>query len=148
MFRKFFMFAFAIIFTCGLSCMKSVEATTAASFSDRGAYCTAILDDILMRQRGRKYASVKLFVKNAQNIQFGATVDITMLDQHGNHIWSGTKNAGLWGVKLQLGNDHSVYKIYVRVHEYPGGNADPRNIDNGGRCKTWEIAYADKCRIY
>lgn len=57
---------------------------------------------------------------NPEGKEGNCTLHVTMKDENDNFIWEGDVNTGSGarrGIKLKLGPDHRVYKIYLR-HEY------------------------------
>lgn len=137
-------FALAFIFTLifSASALKCAEATTRAAFSNTNAFCEVRISDALMNKRGYHYATVKLITRGSLNVKTNGKVQITMTDENGNHIWSGVKNGG---VTLKLGNDHRVYRIYVRT--YSDGSSINGIGGNATKCQTWEFTNAKDCEI-
>ena len=118
-----------------------VEAQTSGSFGNgtEGQFCTATIDQSLMNQRSRKYAYVKLNIyKIDGKLNNWRNVEITMRDENNNVIWQGIHSGG----KLKLGNDHRVYRIYVRDHKASKTFA-PGNVD----CQRWSIEVISGCSI-
>ncbi len=136
--------ALAFIFTLIFSTTATnyTEAATSASFSNSNAYCTVYISDALMKKQGYHCATVKLVTRKIGGIPTNGKVQITMTDENGNHIWSGSKNGG---VTLKLGNDHRVYRIYVRAYDY--GNDIVNDLGNGAKLNTWEFVNAKNCSI-
>lgn len=132
-------FVFALIFA---ATSNYVEATTKANFNNTNAFCTVRISDALMNKRGYHYATVKLVTRSFPGVPTNGKVQITMTDENGNHIWSGIKTGG---VTLRLGNDHSVYRIYVREYDY--GKETAKSLGNGSKCYTWEFTNAKNCSV-
>ena len=67
---------------------------------------------------------------------------VTMRDNKGKWLWEGDVTTGSKGVKLKLGKDHSVYKIYLK---------HIRNVhclDVGHNCPTyWGIECKTNCSV-
>ena len=132
-------FIFTLIFAVN---SNYAEATTKANFSNTNAFCTVRISDALMNKRGYHCATVKLVTRSFPGVPTNGKVEIIMRDENGNHIWSGTKNGG---VTLKLGNDHRVYRIYVRAYDY--GNDTVNSLGSGSKCHTWEFTNAKNCSI-
>ena len=118
------------------------EADTKGSFGNEGQFCTATINQDLWDQRNKKY---KCAYVNLNIYQMGGKVnnwrkiEITMRDENNNIIWQGIHIGG----KLKLGNDHRVYKIYVRDHKRPS-NFAPGSVD----CQNWEITAISGCSVH
>ena len=138
-------FIFTLIFSASLN---SAEAVTKASFDDTNGFCTVSISDALINKRGYQYATVKLKTYDVLGWSSNGKMDIIMTDENGNHIWSGVKTSG---VTLKLGDDHRVYRIYVRAHMDGGDNPNTfqkaNNWTNKGGLVTWEFTNAKNCRI-
>ena len=157
MLKKFssilFVVTFIINFFFNSLIENFAEAATRASFSDTNAYCNVKINDSLISKKGRQYATVKLKVFSILNgggigLSNHAKVQIRMTDEYGNHIWSGIKSGG---TTLKLGDDHRVYRIYVKPYYEGGNNPDiiqqGINFNNAGKCVTWEFTNAKGCSI-
>lgn len=148
MLKKFFALAFAAIVAVSFSCTEPAEAVRQSSFDYPNNFCTVTISDQLLNKSGKQYAKVTLLVKDVVGHKNNGKVDIIMTDERGGHIWSGVKTGG---VTLNLGDDHRIYRIYVRKH-YDGGNnpnffQKERNFINRGKCVTWEFVNEKNCRI-
>lgn len=132
-FLKICFYAFVMmIFAMSLS--KNVEARV--NFPS-GKYYEVRINSDLLSQRGRRYiqAKVKLNIYTIDNkINNLRGVYITMRDQYNNVIWEGKHLGGT----LRLGNDHDVYRIYVRDPKY---RQHPPLSD----CWSWEILPLSGC---
>ena len=132
---------------------SSVEARTSASGSfgngNEGQYCEVIIDSDLMRYQNRKYKCAYVQLNIYGQVNFGKNygtpklnkskaVEITMKDEYNNVIWKGTKKSG----QLKLGNDHGVYKIFLRDPKH-SKSWGPANLD----CQSWEIKVISGCDI-
>ena len=128
-----------------------VQAATSAKFSSSGSYCEVRINQSLINKKGRQYATVKLKTYDLSGWSSGAKVVVTLKDARGNTIWSGVKKATC---TLQLGDDHSVYRIYVKPYqEAVTGNIFQQsfiagnNFTNLGKCVTWKISNNKNCTI-
>lgn len=129
-----------------------VAAATKAEFGSNKC-CVVNINESLINKKGKQYATVKLNTHSLHSSKNSkGTVIVRMYDQYGNHIWSGQKKGG---DTLKLGDDHSVYKIYVSAYNKPveqsiwsqtfaGGD----NFVNQGKCVTWSITQNKNCSIY
>lgn len=122
---------------------------SAATSGETGSssYCTVRINQSLINKRGRQYATVK--IKTCDMLGWyntGAKVRITLTDGNGNYICSWI---GKGGNTLKLGNDHSVYRIYVDCCDNPGNNFISRgnNFTNLGASCKWSISNAKNCTI-
>ena len=126
-------------------------AATSSQFGS-GNYCEVTISRNLLNKRGKQYAKVKLNTYNSDNATGRNTsgqVTVTMRDQYGNYIWSGVKKGG---DTLKLGDDHSVYRIYVAPYDKPtsgwfGWKAAGDNFINRGKCVSWKFTNAKDCSI-
>lgn len=148
MLKKFFAFTFAAMVAVTFFCAAPAEAVRQSSFDYPNNFCTVTISDQLLNKRGKQYAKVTLLVKDIGGRKNNGKVDIIMTDEHGRPIWSGVKNGG---VTLNLGDDHRIYRIYVRKH-YDGGDnpnfiQQGNNFTNRGKCVTWEFVNEKNCRI-
>ena len=75
-----------------------------------------------------------------------AKVRITLRDGNGKYICSWI---GKGGDTLKLGDDHSVYRIYVSYYDNPGNNfiSQGNNFTNLGASYKWKISNAKNCSI-
>lgn len=142
--------AMILVFTIIFSSIP-VQAATSARFSSSGSYCEVRINQSLLNKNGRQYATVKLNTYNQIGWNSSAKVVVTLKDSRGNTIWSGVKTASC---TLQLGDDHSVYRIYVKPYQQPvTGNILKRsiiaanNFENQGKCVTWKISNNKNCTI-
>ena len=126
-------------------------AVTKSRFNS-GDYCTVRIDQKLLNKRGKQYAKVKLQTYNSENATSWKTsgkVVVTMRDENGDYIWSGVKTGG---DTLKLGDDHSIYRIYVSVYDEPvegffGFIARGNNFKNRGKCVSWRFLNEKNCSI-
>jgi len=79
----------------------------------------------------------------------GAKVKITLTDGNGNYITSWVAKGG---DTLKLGDDHSVYRIYVdyyhdaNISKYDWVSG-AKDFENTGNAYTWKISNAKDCSI-
>ena len=134
--RKIFNFcviAFVLVIVT-TSFSNKVEARVMFS---SGQYYEVRLNSDLLSQRGRCYvqAKVKLNIYKADGkLNNWRGVRVTMRDQYNNVIWEGNHSGG----NLNLGNDHDIYRIYVRDPKY---RQHPPLAD----CWQWEIVPVSGC---
>lgn len=134
--EKFFKICFyafvMMIFAMSLS--KNVEARV--NFPS-GQYYEVRINSDLLSKRNQRYiqAKVKLNIYKVDGkINNWRGVYVTMRDQYNNVIWEGKHSGGTLG----LGNDHDVYRIYVRDPKY---RQHPPLAD----CWQWEILPVSGC---
>lgn len=83
------------------------------------AYCTAKINQSLINKRGKQYATVKIKTYDLAGRYNRAKVRITPKDGNGNYIGSWI---GRGGDTLKLGDDHSVYCVYVSYYDNLGND--------------------------
>ncbi len=148
--KKLFALLMAVMLFSSVFALPAM-AVTQSQFNN-GDYCEVRIDQKLLNKRGKQYAKVKLQTYNSSNATGWKTsgkVVVTMRDENGNYIWSGTKKGG---DTLKLGDDHSVYRIYVSVYEEPvkgifGFIAQGNNFKNRGKCVSWKFLNEKNCSI-
>lgn len=124
----------------------TVHAATSAK-TDSSAYCTVRISQSLINKRGKQYATVKIKTYDMTGwYNTGAKVRITLRDGNGKYICSWI---GKGGDTLKLGDDHSVYRIYVSYYNNPGNNfiSQGNNFTNLGASYKWKISNAKNCNI-
>ncbi len=100
-------------------------------FSNSNHYITVKLN------AGRTTGKIKIYTFDVTGWKTSAKIHVTLRDGNGNWIWEGDTTSGS---TLKLGNDHSIYRIYVRPASYPNtviGNGD--SFINEGKCHTWKV---------
>ncbi len=134
-----------------LSLGVNAFAATTNRFNASNSYCTVKISQSLLRKPGYQTATVKLKTLDQLGWSSGAKVVVTLKDDRGNTIWSGVKKATC---TLKLGDDHSVYRIYVRPYYEPvtGGWIKQsiirgNNFTNAGKCVKWVISNPKNCTI-
>ena len=91
----------------------------------------------------KKNAYVKIHGYSKKNKEKSYRFHVTMRDQKGRWIWEGDIKTGSGGKKLKLGNDHAVYKLYLR-HEFA-----PDCLGWGDCCPTyWGVQCTSNCQVY
>lgn len=141
-----------MILVTSSSFVLPASASTQAKFTS-GKYCEVRISQSLLNKRGKQYATVKLKTHAAfpSSRNSGGKTIVTMRDQYGRMIWQGQVKGG---TTLKLGDDHSVYRIYVNVYNEPvtgsifrqtiaGGN----NFTNLGNCHAWSFSNPKNCTI-
>lgn len=146
--RIFMALAFMLTFILATANFNDAEAATKASFDNGNAFCTVRINQNLLDKKGKQYATVTLRTYDVLGHGSKGQMEIIMRDENGNHIWSGIRNSG---VKLKLGDDHHIYRIYVRKHSAGGNNPNWKqqgdNFINNGALQSWEFTNANNCSI-
>ncbi|MBO5306287.1 MAG: hypothetical protein J6B12_05935 [Clostridia bacterium] len=122
------------------------SAVTSAKINS-SSYCTVKINQSLINKKGKQYAKVKLKTYDMLGwFNSGAKVKITLKDGNGKFICSWV---GKGGDTLKLGDDHSVYRIYVDYYNNPGNNfiSQANNFSNLGSSYKWQISNAKDCKI-
>ena len=137
-----------LLMLCSMIPATSLTACAATSAkTDSSAYCTVRINQSLINKRGTQYATVKIKTYDMAGwYNTGAKVRITLTDGNGNYICSWI---GKGGNTLKLGDDHSVYRIYVDYYDNPGNNfiSQGNNFQNLGASYKWSISNAKNCSI-
>lgn len=123
------------------------EAATEEYFGT-SKYCTAKISQSLINKKGKQYATVKLKTYDMLGwMNSKAKVKITLKDGNGRYI---TSWVGKGGDTLKLGDDHSVYRIYVDYYDKPGNGVitQGNNFTNRGKSYKWKFSNAKNCKIY
>lgn len=147
---KYRFFSAIIAFVMLLSIVATVPMVASAETSgDTGssAYCTVKINSSLINKKGTQYAKVKLKTYDLLGwSNTKAKVQITLKDENDNFICTWV---GKGGDTLKLGDDHSVYRIYVDYYDNPGSNfiSQGNNFTNLGASCKWEITDAKDCSI-
>lgn len=122
----------------------TVYATTltkTVNFNNSNAYVAVKLN----ANRGPGY--IKIDTYDGMGWWSSAKIHVTLRDNNGNWVWEGECKSG---DKLKLGNDHSIYRIYIRPStDFPDtiiGNGD--YFTNLGKCITWKITCTSYTYIY
>ena len=140
-----------IVLTLTACMITPAHAATRAKFNS-GSYCEVKISQSLINKKGKQNATVKLNTHPLYgSYNSGGKVSVTMRDQYGRHIWSGVVKGG---TTLKLGDDHSVYRIYMTPYQQPSvGNIfqrsiiDGNNFENAGKCAYWSITNPSNCAI-
>lgn len=133
------------------SLVPVTSTTTYAATSARtnsSAYCTVRISQSLLYKKGKQYATVKIKTYDMTGwYNTGAKVKITLRDGNGRYICSWI---GKGGDTLKLGDDHSVYRIYVSYYDNPGKTiiSQGNNFTNFGVSYKWTISNPKNCAIY
>lgn len=148
--KKLFSLMLALVMVLSAIPMASVKASAATSGKiGSSTYCTVKINDSLINKRGRQYATVKLSTYDRLGwFNNRATVNVTLRDgRTGRYICSFTAKGG---DTIRLGDDHSSYRIYVKVYDNPGNNfiSAGNNFNNLGKQVSWKISGAKNCRIW
>lgn len=118
---------------------------------DSSSYCTVTISNKLIAKRGKQYAKVKLKISDLAGWSNNAKVLVTLRDGNGKHIISFVTKGNS---TLKLGDDHSVYRIYVQKYSKPVNNnsifafiQQGNNFINNGKAVNWSITNAKNCTI-
>lgn len=146
--KRIFSFVLALVMVFSLIPAASLRAQAATSAkTDSSAYCTVRISQSLLNKSGTQYATVKIKTYDMLGwFNTGAKIRITLTDGCGNYICSWV---GRGGDTLKLGDDHSVYRIYVSYYDNPGNNfiSEGNNFDNLGASYKWKISNSKNCTI-
>lgn len=136
--KKFLSVFLCVLTVCTTMCMGAFNASAATTgATDSNTYCTVTISQDLLRTKGRQYATVKLNTGTLWNIwNTNRKIKITLRDQYGRYICSWY---GKGGDVLSLGDDHSVYRIYVDCAE--------TSFTGVGNCAKWKVTSPKKCTI-
>lgn len=108
-----------MVFSLVLAASITAHAATSAK-TQSSAYCTVKISQSLLNKKGKQYAKVKIKTYDMTGwYNTGAKVRITLRDGNGRYICSWI---GKGGDTLKLGDDHSIYRIYVSYYDNPGNN--------------------------
>lgn len=146
--QRIFFVVLTLIMVFSLIHATSMTAHAATSAkTDSSAYCTVKISQSLINKRGKQYATVKIKTYDMTGrYNTGAKFRITLRDGNGKYIcsWIGKR-----GDTLKLGDDHSVYRIYVGYYDNPGNNfiSQGNNFTNLGASYKWTISNAKNCSI-
>lgn len=151
--KKMILFMLIVVITVCASFFttKTVNAATWKTGRFNGYNYTGKTRVKLKKQK--KNASVTLYVykKNKKGVgkNCQSMIDIRMTDSRGRCIWSGTKKVKKDGVKLKLGNDHSVYYIAFKYHK-PSvdvvSHLDDWNPKDVAEPDYWGLKYTSNCQ--
>ena len=113
--RICFVAAVFMILSCSL---VSAATWRIGCVPDRGDNTSGIVVRLTNKKKNAKvkihtYAPTKRSFYTKED-ERGCDLYVTMRDQKGRWIWGGDIKTGRWGKTLNLGNDHSVYVIYLK----------------------------------
>lgn len=84
---------------------------------------------------------IKVYTYDVTGRKTNGEIHITLRDNRGRWICEfDTKS----GTKLKLGNDHSVYRVYVAKKKI---NSTAKDWINVGKCQMWAINTVSNCYI-
>lgn len=95
--------------------------------------------------QGANQGKIRVYAYDKLGMKTNAKIHITLRDYNGKWICEFDTTSG---AELKLGNDHSIYRVYVAKKQYPNtlkGQSD--SFINDGKCVTWAINCTDKCYI-
>jgi len=127
-----------------------VSASTAGKVNG-SSYCTVNISDKLLNKRGKQYAKVTIKISDNMGWNNNAKIRVTLRDQYGNYITSWVTKGG---TTIKLGDDHSIYRVYIeRYNEPSSGNwffnifTVGDNFINTGKAVNWKITNPKDCSI-
>ena len=100
----------------------------------------------------KKAGYIKVYSYDKTGRKTSGDIHITLRDNRGRWICEFDTTSG---TKLKLGNDHSLYRVYVAKKQFfPKKNtlaqrtwADGKNFENDGKCQMWAINTTANCYI-
>jgi len=130
----------------------AVPASAATSGEvNSSSYCTVQISNKLLSKRGKQYAKVKINTSDLAGWKNSAKIRVTLRDQYGNYITSFVTKGG---TTIKLGDDHSVYRIYVEKYNEPVKNSfwsrvftGGSNWLNSGAAVNWKVTNPKDCTI-
>lgn len=90
-------------------------------------------------------AKIKITTYDMLGWKSGGQMHVTLRSDTGAWIWEGDISSG---TTLNLGNDHSSYRVYIAKKRYSDniiGNSD--SFINTGKCVSWSIQCTKNCYI-
>jgi len=131
----------------------AVPASAATSGKvESSSYCTVQISNKLLSKRGKQYAKVKINITDQAGWKNSAKIRVTLRDHHGNYITSFVTKGG---TTIKLGDDHSIYRIYVERYDEPVSKnwfwsifGTANNFINTGKAVNWKITNAKDCSIW
>jgi hypothetical protein len=154
--KKRFVRVFAVLFvvvTVMTSFGITASAASTSSVKNVGSgYVTVKISQSLLNKKGLQYAKVQLqALKSNGKADYDSWVHVTLRDNKGKWICEFNQHTGANSVvDLKLGDDHSVYRIYVTKYEYRSGNwktAADDFIRLGKTPARWKINNPRDCSI-
>lgn len=142
--RKFRIFVLSMVVFILLLSLNVCAATDWLSIGSSDYYKVQ-LDSSILKSSSKKYASVKIKTRNSNlKKESNTRVHIKITDINGNWL-SEFDSKG--GAKLNLGNDHSVYRVYLSYYKASGNWVDQANAFIDGGNDQWCLTSASKCSI-
>lgn len=147
------LFVLSLVILLSLLTVPAYAATNARF--DSGDTCEVSISQVLLKKKGRQYATVKLKTHSMgvfSSWNSGANVIVTLYDGNtGRHIWSGQKRGG---DTLRLGDDHARYIIKVTPYSEPVRGSflrkriiEGNNFTNLGKCYRWSFSNPKNCTL-
>lgn len=136
--KKIIAVVLSVVTVLSVSCFGtlSTQAATKGRTMDN-TYCTVRISQKLRNKSGTQYATVKLSTGTAANIfNTGRKIRLILRDGKGRYLCTWI---GKGGDTLQLGDDHSEYRIY-----FDYANQD---WDTVGNTYKWKITNPKNCTI-
>lgn len=119
--------AFVMMIACAFELASPAAAATwrTGNFPSNSRNTSAITVTLTNKSKNayvriHTYAAANRFegVKSNPKVkERSCSVDVTMRDANGKWIWENNITTGSGGKKMKLGNDHSVYNLYLK-HTY------------------------------
>lgn len=89
----------------------------------------------------KKDAYIKIYTYDVLGHKTSGQIHVTLRDNKGKWICEFDTTSG---TKLRLGNDHSVYRVYVAKKRISSTAKDWTNV---GKCQMWAIKAESNCFI-
>ena len=140
--RRILSFTAAVIILITLFASFGVTASAAswktgnfdAGYTARG-YTTVRLSNV------KKNAYIKIFTYDKLGWKTNGQIHVTLRDNKGKWICEFDTSSG---TKLKLGNDHSIYRVYVAKKRI---SSTTRDWENVGKCQMWAINTVSNCYV-
>ncbi len=88
-------------------------------------------------------ASIKIYTYDMSGHKSSGEMHVILRDSNGKWLWEGDVKSG---GKLNLGDDHGQYRVYIARKRYPNDiSGISKDWLNSGECVMWAIECVDKC---
>ena len=140
--RRIFSFAAMLIIVFSLFASFAVTASAASWQTGRfDSGYTAKGYTTVRLSNTNKAGYIKIYTYDVLGKKTNAEIHVTLRDNKGKWICEfDTKS----GTKLKLGNDHSLYRVYVAKKKL---NSTAKDWINVGKCSMWAINTVSNCYI-
>lgn len=140
--RRILSFAAALIIITTLFASFEITASAASwktgnfdtGYTARG-YTTIRLSNI------KKNAYIRIYTYDMMGWKTSGKIHVTLRDNKGRWICEFDTTSG---TKLKLGNDHSLYRVYIAKQRI---SSTAKDWDNLGKCQMWAINTVSNCYI-